>query len=117
MKLPAKKSRARAVLESMLSGPVTVHQGIERHGEMGVSEGAMRHIYVSLETDGCCIRKGMTFTASEKARSMLCPAQPSAKPVGEVVAPRYCADWRSSTLSTVSAQRAGAAFGLDWIRP
>lgn len=114
MKLPPLNTRPRTILMALLSEPATVYQGIERHGDLGVTEGVIRNIYERLEVDGCLIKIGMIYSLSIKARSALQP-----RPViddATPAAPAFRANWHGPALSAATARRAGAAFGTPWVR-
>jgi hypothetical protein len=116
MKIPQKHSRARAILETLLSEPATIYQGIERHGLMGVGEQNIRNLYQKLEVDQCVVKNGLVYIVTERARAELTPvvARTNDAPPTE---PAYRGNWQIGALTAATARRAGAAFGLDWIRP
>lgn len=120
MKLPQLTSRGMEVLKSLSKGPVTVHQGIERHGEMGVSMESMRGIYELLVTGSAATCSGMVYSITTAARNKLeeieletdGPAQPLAAPVE----PQYRGNWLSPQLNEKSAARFGYAMGMRGVR-
>jgi hypothetical protein len=117
MKIPTKGSRGRTVLLSMCSGPVTLHQGIERHGELGVGIGTMRRVYQQLVMDGCATAAGLVYTINPRAQAILVPpvvCEDGPEPVA--AGPRYQTDWRSSSLNAASARMRGAAYGFREVR-
>lgn len=114
MKLPLKNSRARTILEALCAGPVTVHQGIEHHGDLGFGVEQVRRLYINLELADCCSREGMVFTITDRALAALRPPAPPAEVVdAPVTPPAYRGNWQASTLSAASARRAGGAFGYS----
>lgn len=115
MKLPQLNTRPRTVLMALMSEPATVYQGIERHGLLGVTEGAIRIIYERLVTEGCLLRIGMVYTMSIKARAALAPRVEKAEE-GMPTAPAFRGNWNGSALNAASARRSGAAFGTPWVR-
>lgn len=121
MKLPPKNSRGRAILESLLLGPVTIYQGIERHGAMNSSEALIRRLYEQLVLSGCATRLGVIYQATPEALAALDPQTEEGEITEQVEAlpagPRYAADWRASTLSANSARRMGCAYGFNGERP
>lgn len=113
MKLPIKGSRGRTVLEHLLLEPATVYQGIERHGDLGITELEMRRLYVGLHLTGCCTcTNGVVYVITSDAARALRPAADDDGAEPEVVPSRYVGDWRSPALSAKSARRSGAAFGV-----
>ena len=114
MKLPPLNTRPRTILMTLLSEPATVYQGIERHGLLGTTEGAIRNIYERLALDGCLLQIGMVYTVSLKARLALAPR--IEKEEGVPTAPAFRGNWNGPALSAATARRSGAAFGTPWVR-
>lgn len=115
MKFPPKNSRARVILMALLAEPATVYQGIERHGLFSLGERAIHQLYEQLVLDQCLVKIGMIYKVSAQARARLAP-QESAEEEGVPAAPAYRGNWLGPAMTAASARRAGAAFGLDWIR-
>lgn len=117
MRIPTKGSRARSVLLSMCNGPVTLHQGIERHGDLGLGIGSLRRIYQQLVMDGCATASGLVYTVNPRAKPILFPPvvrNDGPEPVA--AGPRYQADWRASSLNASVARTRGAAYGFRPVR-
>ncbi|NRR28869.1 hypothetical protein HSX11_01600 [Oxalobacteraceae bacterium] len=111
MKMPALKSRARTILESLMQAPATVQQGIERHGKLNASEGFLRQLYDQLVLDECATRCDQVYSITVRASLKLAPAQP--EQAGAVTAPAYRGDWRAPAMSGASARRFGSAYGFS----
>jgi hypothetical protein len=117
MKIPTKNSRGHTVLTLLCQGPVTFHQGVERHGELGATLTTLRRVYDQLVLDDCATFDGLSYAITIKAKDRILPPDRGDVQLGREPAPaRTRPSVYGSTLNARSARRNGAAYGFSGAR-
>lgn len=108
MRFPEINSRQMLILQTLLGRPMTIHQGIERHGEFvtprapnGIEHSKIVELYCDLVDRGCLVKEGIMYRLSLPAQYRLEALARPADP-GEVVPPRVRDIW-STQLTGYSA--------------
>lgn len=99
MKLPETNSRAMVILQTLRRGPLTIHQGIEAHGEFatprapdGIEHSKIVELYCGLVERGCLAREGILYRITLGAAYRLDSIERRAEPA-QVVPPRVRDIW------------------------
>lgn len=78
MRFPETNSRSETILKAFMSGPMTIYQGAEAHGEFatarlpnGIDHAKMVELYCDLVDRGCLVREGIMYRLSLPAKYFL----------------------------------------------
>jgi len=95
MRFPEKNSRGEQILKAFHQrGPMTIHQGIEQHGEFptsrvpaGIDHNKMVELYCELVDRACLVRESILYRLSVRAQHHLDTLARPPEP-GQIVPPR-----------------------------
>lgn len=100
MRFPEINSRQMLILQTLLGRPMTIHQGIEQHGEFvtsrapaGIEHSKIVELYCDLVDRGCLVKEGIMYRLSLAAQYRLEALARPGEP-GQVVPPRVRDIWK-----------------------
>lgn len=93
MKLPPKNSRAMTIVHSLReTGPLSLADGMERHGTFRLTLAEMGELYDELVSMGCLERVGLRYCVTDEVLNHFDPPPP--KVPGPVVPARQATPFR-----------------------